>query len=331
MEVSSKSLTKESILDAYQRISVYLMKTPVHTSSTVNNLVGKNVFFKCENFQKTGSFKARGALNGVLSKISKSENVDKYNGFVTHSSGNHGTALAWACKTENIPCTVVVPNDTPLNKIEAIKSYDAKLEFCKPNPKSREDVANRLVQEQKLLIVKPYDDYDVMAGQGTIAVEFLEQIPYLDAILVSVSGGGLISGISVYAKSVNPLIRIFAVEPVGKRLSECLKTSKRNLDGKTPAFLNTKAEGIRTEMCGELTFPILKDHVQADDVFTVSDEEMIEATKFVFKRMKMVIELSAGAAVAAVLSDKMKKNYSDLKNVGVILCGGNIDVDNLPW
>ncbi|CAF0866234.1 unnamed protein product [Brachionus calyciflorus] len=331
MEIENKSsnLGKDEILEAYQRIGNYLMKTPVHTSSTVNNLVGKNVFFKCDNFQKTGSFKARGALNAVLSKISRFDNVKKYSGFVTHSSGNHGTALAWACKTENIPCTVVVPKDTPLNKIESIKSYDSNLEFCEPNPQSRVQVANKLASEKNLLLVKPYDDYDVMAGQGTVAVEFLEQIPYLDAILVSVSGGGLISGISVYAKSVNPLIRIFAVEPVGKRLSECIKFKKRNLEDKEPAFLDTKAEGIRTEICGELTFPILSNYV--DDVFTVSDEEMIEATKFVFKRMKMVIELSAGAAVAAVMSEKMKLNYPQLKNVGVILCGGNINIDKLPW
>ncbi|RNA31920.1 serine racemase [Brachionus plicatilis] len=324
-------LAKDKILDAYQRISQYLMKTPVHISTTVDGIVKKKVFFKCENFQKTGSFKARGALNAVLRKISQSENIQNYTGIVTHSSGNHGTALSWACQTQAIPCTVVVPKDTPLNKIESIKTYGATLEICEPNPRSRVEVADRLAAENRLLLVKPYDDYDIMAGQGTVAVEFLEQIPDLDAILVSVSGGGLISGISTYAKSINPSIRIFAVEPVGKRLCQCLEKNKRNLDDKEPAFLNTKAEGIKTEMCGELTFPIISRHILPDDVFTVTDDDMIEATKFIFKRMKMVIELSAGAAVAAVLSDKMKNNYPSLKNIGVILCGGNIDIDNLPW
>lgn len=324
-------LDKNKILDAYRRISLYLMKTPVHISTTVDSMVGKKVFFKCENFQKTGSFKARGALNAVLSKMSQAENMQNYAGIVTHSSGNHGTALSWACQTQAVPCTVVVPKDTPSNKIESIKAYGARLEFCEPNPTSRIEVADRLASENKLLLVKPYDDFDVMAGQGTVAAEFLEQIPDLDAILVSVSGGGLISGICTYAKSINPNIRIFAVEPVGKFLGKCLEQNKRNLEDKEPAFLNTKAEGIKTQMCGELTFPIIRKNIQPDDVFTITDDQMIEATKFIFKRMKMVVELSAGAAVAAVLSDKMKNNYPNLKNIGVILCGGNIDIDNLPW
>lgn len=329
--LDSPHLTKDKIVDAHQRISQFLMQTPVHVSTTVDNIVGKKVFFKCENFQKTGSFKARGALNAVLKKICQSENILNYSGIVTHSSGNHGTALSWACNYQAIPCTVVVPKDTPLNKIESIKAYNAELEFCEPNPSSRVEVADRLAAEKQLLLVKPYDDYDVMAGQGTVAVEFLEQIPDLDAILVSVSGGGLISGISTYAKSINPNIRIFAVEPVGKRLGQCIKSKNRNLDGKEPAFLKTKAEGIKTELCGELTFPIISSNIDPDDVFTVTDDQMIEATKFVFKRMKMVIELSAGAAVAAVFSEKMKNNYPDLKKIGVILCGGNIDIENLPW
>lgn len=162
-----------------------------------------------------------------------------------------------------------------------------------------------------------------------MAVEFLEQIPHLDAIFVTVSGGGLISGISVYAKHRKPSIKIFAVEPSGKRLGECMKANRRNLEGKTPGYLNTKAESIRTEQCGELTFPIIKKYV--DDVFTVTDEEMIEATKLVMNRMKLVVELAGGAAVAAAMSDKARKEYPALRNIGVVLCGGNIDLDNLPW
>ena len=219
-----------------------------------------------------------------------------------------------------------MPENTPQIKIDSVKNYNSKIVFCESNPTSRVEVCNRVSKEENLLIIKPYDDYDVMCGQGTVACEFLEQIPELDAILVSVSGGGLISGIATYAKSVKPSIRIIAVEPRGKRLTECLNLKKRNLDDKEPAFLNTKAEGIRTEQCGALTFPIISKFVEPDDVFSVSDEEMIEATNFVLQRMKMVIELAAGAAVAAVMSQKMKKHYPDLKNVGVILCGGNVDV-----
>lgn len=326
--MTSTTFSHENVIAAYERISNSIIKTPVHTSSTIDKLVGKNVFFKCENFQKTGSFKARGALNAVLAKQFNSNNVS---GFVTHSSGNHGTALAWACKNQSIPCSIVLPKDTPKVKIESIKNYGAKIEFCEPNPNSRVELCKRIASAQNQLIINPYDDYDVMSGQGTIAYEFLEQIPQLDAILVSVSGGSLISGISIYAKEIKPSIRIFAVEPCGKRLSECIRNDKRNLDGKEAAFLPTKAEGIRTEMCGELTFPIIKQNIKADDVFSISDDQMIEATKFVFERMKLVIELSAGAAVAAVMSDKMKNNYPSLKNIGVILCGGNIDIKNLPW
>ena len=330
-EIQNKSDFKnhvnyEKICEAYNRIGHIIMRTPVHTSSTIDNLTGKNVYFKCENFQKTGSFKARGALNGVLSKVSHIENVNKYVGYITHSSGNHGTALAWACNIEKLPCTIVLPKDTPQIKIDAIKHYNSKIVFCEPNPTSRVEVCDRVSKEENLLIVKPYDDYDVMCGQGTIAYEFLEQCPQLDAILISVSGGGLISGISTYAKAIKPDIRIFAVEPVGKQLSECIRKNKRNLDDKEPAFLKTKAEGIRTEQCGALTFPIIFQNVQPDDVFTVTDEEMVEATNFVLRRMKMVVELSAGAAVAAVMSNKMKTNYPELKHIGVILCGGNIDI-----
>ena len=321
----------EKIKEAYSRLKNVLNRTPVHTSGLIDSIIGKKIYFKCENFQKTGSFKARGALNAVLSKPLLNENNVGYSGFITHSSGNHGTALSWACHNQNIPGTIVLPKNTPQVKVDSVLAYGATIEFCESNPVSREETCKRLSEQNRLLIVNPYDDYDVMCGQGTVACEFLEQVPNLDAILVSVSGGGLISGISVYAKSINPSIKIIAVEPVGKRLSECLSKKERNLDNKPQTALNTQAEGIRMEQCGHLTFPIMSKYIQPDDVFTVSDEEMIEATKLIFKRMKLVIELSAGAAVAAAISQKMKDNYPDLKNVGVILCGGNIDIENFPW
>lgn len=240
-----------------------------------------------------------------------------------------GTALAWAAKYENLPCTIVVPKNTPQVKVQSILEYGAQLEFCENSPVSRVEVCERLSRERRQLIIPPYDDYDIMCGQGTVAFEFLEQVPDLDAILVSVSGGGLISGIAVCAKRMKPSIRIIGVEPEGKRLAECLRRSERNLDHKPTCYLSTLAEGIRTEQCGQLTFGVLSQHVQPDDIITVSDDEMIEATKFVFTRMKMVVELAAGAAVAAAF--KMKHSYPELKHVGVILCGGNIDINNLPW
>ena len=249
-------------------------------------------------------------------------------GFITHSSGNHGTALAWACQANEKPCTIVLPKNTPHVKVDAVKGYGANVEFCENNPISRKSTCEQLSIERNLKIINPYDDYNVMCGQGTVACEFLEQIPHLDAIFVSVSGGGLISGISVYAKSINPSIKIFPVEPVNKNLSACLEKHDRNPENKPPNALNTIAEGIRMEQCGHLTVPIIDKYIDKDDVFTVTDEEMKKATKLIFERMKLVIELSAGAAVAAILSEKMQQ-YPELNNVGVILCGGNIPLDGL--
>lgn len=292
------NINTEKIKEAHDRIKSFLKKTPVETSSYIDTLAGKNLFFKCENLQKTGSFKTRGALNAVLSKMSLEKS--EYNGCVTHSSGNHGQALAWACSVNKLPCSIVLPKNTPQVKVDAVKTYNAELAFCENNPVSRAETCQKISTEKNYVIINPYDDYDVMCGQGTVAYEFLEQIPQLEAILVSVSGGGLISGISAWAKSIKPSIKIFAVEPENKRLLECLEKNERNLDDKPQASLTTLAEGIRMEQCGLLTFPIMKKYV--DDVFTVSDAEMIEATKLVFKRMKLVVELAAGKVLCYLFS-----------------------------
>lgn len=326
----SRIPTQNDILNAYQKISNMIHRTPVMTSQTFNQLTGKNVYFKCENLQKTGSFKVRGALNGVLSKLERSKLENKeMKGCVTHSSGNHGQALAWAAKYANIECSVVVPRGTPDTKMNAIKAYNGILEVCEPTPAARVATCKRISESENKVIIPPYDDYDVICGQGTIALEFLEQVPQLDAILVPISGGGMISGIAIYAKSIKPSIRIFAVEPLGKELEASLKANKR-LWPDEAKFINTKADAIRLQQCGQLTFPIMCDLVEKD-VFSQNDESMIEATKFVFERLKLVVELASGAAVAAVLSDKMKQQYPDIKHVGVILCGGNIDINHLPW
>lgn len=288
-------INASKIKEAHERISQYLKPTPVLTSSYIDQLAGKRLFFKCENLQKTGAFKARGALNAVLKKMrNNNEDTKEYKGCVTHSSGNHGQAVAWACDVNKLPCVIVLPKNTPQVKVEAVETYHSSVVFCENNPVSRQETCEQISKDKDFLIVKPYDDYDVMAGQGTVAYELLDQVPDLDAILVSVSGGGLISGISVYAKAIKPSIKIFAVEPENKRLGECLSKNERNLDKKPQASLTTLAEGIRMEQCGELTFPIMRTHVEPDDVFTVTDAEMIEATKLMMTRMKMVVELAAG-------------------------------------
>lgn len=322
------NISADDVNKAFERIKNHIHLTPVQTSQTINDLSGKKVYFKCEIFQKTGSFKARGALNSLLAEIEKN-GPNSLKGCVTHSSGNHGQALAWAAKNLKIECAVVVPEGTPAVKINAIRSYNGRIEICAPNPKARLDACERISTEENKIIIPPYDHYNVISGQGTIAIEFLEQVPHLDAILVPVSGGGMISGIALYAKSIKPSIKIFAVVPEGKQLDECLQAKKR-LWTDNSKFLDSKAEAIRLQQCGQLTFPIMCDLVE-DDVFIQSDESMIKAARFLFERMKIVVELAAGAACAAVLSDKMKLNYPELKHIGVILCGGNIDVDNLPW
>ena len=299
MATFDEYLNASKIKEAYERISGLLKPTPVQTSSYINQLCGKSIFFKCENFQKTGAFKARGALNAVVKKMI--ENESGYKGCVTHSSGNHGQAVAWACDVNKIPCVIVLPKNTPSVKVEAVETYHSNVVFCENNPIARQEACEQISRDRDFLIVKPYDDYDVMAGQGTVAFEFLDQIPQLDAILVSVSGGGLISGISVYAKAIKPSIKIFAVEPENKRLRECLSKNERNLDDKPQASLSTLAEGIRMEQCGELTFSIMHAHIEPDDVFTVTDDEMIEATKLMFKRMKLVVELAAGNCILIIL------------------------------
>ena len=318
--------TVNDIRNAHGRIKDLIHRTPVITSKTVDSLVGKNVYFKCENFQKTGSFKVRGALNGILSKLETSSTIK---GCVTHSSGNHGQALAWAAKHSDIECVVVIPKGTPEVKIQAIKAYNGRVEICEPSPKARVDTCERISRDESKVIVPPYDDYDVISGQGTIALEFLEQVPQLDAILVPSSGGGMISGIAIYAKSIKPSIRVFAVVPEGKNLEESLVANQR-LWGSESKFLNTKADAIRLQQCGDLTFPIMCELVEKD-VFIQSDEKMIEATKFAFERLKIVVELASGASIGAALSEKMKTNYPNLKHIGVVVCGGNIDINHLPW
>ncbi|KAK3083742.1 hypothetical protein FSP39_002440 [Pinctada imbricata] len=229
----------------------------------------------------------------------------------------------------HVPCVVVVPNDTPIVKINAIKGYGADVELCQPNPTSRHETCDRIRLEKDYSYVPSSDHHDVIAGQGTMAMELLEQAPDLDAILVSASAGGMISGISIAAKHINPNIKVFMVEPNGKNCQECLKREER-LWPNPPQYLDTIADGIRIQQLGHITWPIILRNVEKE-VFTISNGEMIEGMKFCFQRMKLVIEAAAGASVAAAMSDKMAKMDPSMKNIGVILCGGNVDIDKLPW
>lgn len=324
MMATTSKIGLEDIKTAFNRISGLVHKTDIITSSTLDRMAGKKLYFKTEMFQKTGSFKARGALNAIKCAL---ENRGSVPGIVTHSSGNHGQAVAWAANQMGLPCTVVVPQDTPSVKCEAIKGYDAELVFCESSPTARKETCDKIAADTGKVIIHPYDNYDVIAGQGTIGLELLTQVPDLDAILVPISGGGMTSGICVAARGIRPECKVIAVEPRGKELWKSLEANQR-LWSNPPQFLDTIAEGIKTQQVGQLTFPLLCDHVAG--VITVTDKDMSNAMKLVAERMKIVIEAASGAAVAAALSEQIK-NMEGVEKVGVILCGGNVDMDRLPW
>ncbi|XP_033747473.1 probable serine racemase isoform X2 [Pecten maximus] len=336
-------VTLADIYRAHERILPHIHKTPVFTNSTFDKLIGRNAFFKAENLQKTGSFKARGALNAVSrllqdtcssarpvsSVIALKERSPNVAGVVTHSTGNHGQALAWAASTVGLGCAVIVPRDTPQVKKDAITNYGAELVLCEPTPQSRQETCDKIAKERGLEFIPPFDHHDVIAGQGTIAMELLKQAPDLDAILVPVSGGGMSSGIAIAAKAIKPGIKIFLVEAEGKMCEKSLRAGER-LWPNPPRFLNTIADGIRMQHLGHLTWPILLELAEKD-VFSLSDEDMIKGMKFAFQRMKLVIEAASGAAVAAAMSEKLAGMDKEMKNIGVILCGGNVDIEKLPW
>ncbi|KAK6105270.1 Pyridoxal-phosphate dependent enzyme family protein [Brugia pahangi] len=314
----------EDIYSAADRIKNVIHVTPVMTSSYIDSLCDMKVYFKCEHLQKTGSFKARGALNAIKIIVSDPEN--KSSSVITHSSGNFGQALAWAAKIHNIPCVVVAPNNAPISKLNAMKDYGANVVLCEP--KDREMVCNNLRDTGlHTEMVDPFDDYRVMAGQGTIAIEFLEQIPDLDALLVAVGGGGLCSGIVIAAKKIKPTIKVYCVEPEGKNLQHSLDSSVRSWDPDAGP-VKTIADGIRVLRIGKKCFPPIFEKCERK-VLTVNDDEIIQAMKLIYSRMKQAIEPTGAVSLAALIKYKNELIDQNLKNIGVIFCGGNIDLQRL--
>jgi len=319
----ASQLGLEEVRVAAGRIAGSLHLTPVLTSSALDTRAGKQLFFKCEMQQKTGSFKARGALNSLRALLEKGARPGRV---VTHSSGNHGQAVAWAARECGLPCTVVVPSTTPAVKRDAIMGYGAELVLCEPTPTARKETAARIVGETGGKLVHPYDDYTVMAGQGTVGLELAEQVSGLDVVVVPISGGGLTAGVATAVKALQPQCKVLAVEPLGKQLRPCLESGQR-LWSDPPSFINTIAEGIMTQQAGQLTFPLLCKLV--DGVITVTDRQMAEGCRLAAERMKVVVEAASGAAIAAALSEEVQGMAG--KKVGVILCGGNVDTATLPW
>jgi len=315
-------ITLEDVQEAVKRISAYAHKTPVMTSSTIDKLAGREVFFKCEIFQKMGAFKFRGACNAVM-KLS--EEVAS-RGVVTHSSGNHAQAVALAAQLRGIKSHIVIPKNAPLIKIQATEGYGAIVVPCEPTQEDREKTAVKVVEQTGGVLIHPYNNADVIAGQGTMALEILEQVQDLDAIVAPIGGGGMISGICIAAKAKNPKIRIFAAEPKGA--DDAFRSKENGKLTSNNNVINTVADGLRTNMLGSLTWPVVRDGVER--VITVSEQEIIAAMRLVWERMKLLIEPSAAVGVAVVLSDEFKK-ITGIKRVAVVLCGGNIDLDTWKW
>jgi threo-3-hydroxy-L-aspartate ammonia-lyase len=303
----------DDIAKAHERIKAHAKRTPVLTSATVDALTGASVFFKCENFQRMGAFKFRGAYN-ALSQLPEDR---RKNGVIAFSSGNHAQAVALAGRILNIKTLIVMPEDAPRVKLDATRGYGAEIvQYTKSQ--SREDVAGKLASERGLTLIPPFDHEHVIAGQGTAGKELLEDAGPLDALLVPCGGGGLLSGCAIAAKHLAPKIKVYGVEPAAGDDATQSFVKKRLVTIDIP---DTIADGARTASLGKLTFPIVLRYV--DDMITVTDEELARAMFFLWERMKIVVEPTGTLAACAVLDKKINLKG---KRVGVVLSGGNVDL-----
>jgi len=310
-------LTLQMIQEAAARIRGRVHRTPVVSSRSFNEATGKEVFFKCENLQRAGAFKIRGATNKILSLSDE----EKRRGVAAFSSGNHAQAVALASREAGIRAVIAMPDDAPKAKVAATRGYGAEVVFYDRLKQDREEVAIEIAERDNRVMVPPYDDYLILAGQGTCGLELIEEVPDLDCLLTPCSGGGLFAGVSTAARTLHPKIRCFAVEP---DTADDTRQSFRKGERVSIPPPTTIADGLRVQSPGTLTFPILQK--TAEDVLVVSDEEIIETIKFFLFRMKLLVEPSGAAAAAAVFAGKLPP---DTKRVGVVVSGGNIDGDLL--
>ncbi len=308
----------ETIRAAHRRIAPHIHRTPVMTSASLDAMTRAQLYFKCENLQRTGSFKIRGATNAVFSLRPE----EARRGVVTHSSGNHAAAVALAAHWRGIRAWIVMPSNAPEAKRKAVEAYGGEITFCEPNLAARETTAAEIIRQTGAVLVHPFDDDRIIAGQATAAAEFLEDVPDLHFILAPVSGGGLLSGTAIAAKSLRPAIRVFGCEP--KNADDAYRSLAA---GRIEPMENpsTIADGLRASLA-ERTFAILRRHV--DQIVLVTEEEIVAAMRLVWERMKLVIEPSAAVAAAPLLAHKLSVEG---KKVGVILSGGNLDLVRLPF
>lgn len=309
---------KAEILNAHDRIHNLIHKTPVLQSAQLNDIAGAKLFLKCENFQKAGAFKSRGATH-ALSMLSDEE---LKNGVATHSSGNHAQALARAASILNTKAYIVMPENAPAVKIAAVRKYGGIISFCKPTLADREATLAKVIAETSAIEIHPYNNYAIIAGQATASLELLDQMPSPDYVLCPVGGGGLLSGTLLSMHYFSPHTKVIACEPEGANDTwQSFKTGKL-----VPSIQpNTIADGLLTSL-GSLTYPIIKDHVFT--VLTVNDSEIAAAMFFVFERLKIVIEPSSAVAVAVAMQ---KHDFMQNKTIGIIISGGNVDLNRLPW
>ncbi|MEH6359285.1 MAG: beta-hydroxyaspartate dehydratase BhcB [Amylibacter sp.] len=310
--------TLDDMLAAHERIKPHIHRTPVLTSTFMNELTGAELFFKCENFQKAGAFKVRGASNAVFGL--HDDMLEK--GVATHSSGNHALSLSYAAGRRGIPCTVVMPRTAPLAKKDAVIGYGGKIVECEPSTSSREEVFAEVVKQTGAEFVHPYNDPRVIAGQGTCSRELIGQVDGLDAVVAPIGGGGMISGTCLTLSNLAPNVKVYAAEP--EQADDAARSFKagRIIADDAPI---TVADGLKVPL-KELTWHFVSNHVT--DILTASEDEIVEAMKLIWKRMKIVIEPSSAVPLATILKNK---NTFAGKRVGVIITGGNVDLDLLPW
>jgi threonine dehydratase len=314
-------LDLDSIRAAHERIRPYINRTPVLTSSRLNEASSASLFFKCENFQKIGAFKARGATNAVFSL----NDGTARHGVATHSSGNHGAALARAGELRGIPAYIVMPSNSAKVKVRAVESHGAHVVFCEPTEAARESACADVIEKTGATMIHPFENEEVMAGQGTAVVELLEDVADFDLVMCPVGGGGLLCGTAVAAKSMQPNIKVIAIEPANVddaaqsfRAGHLIYTEKKF----------TIADGLRTNV-GAPNFSIIQRYV--DDMVTVSEEAIISAMRTIWETMKIIIEPSAAVPYAAIMERQPSTIHISGKRVGIILTGGNVDLDALPW
>lgn len=303
---------------AHARIAPFIHRTPVLTSGRLDAIAGARLHFKCENFQKAGAFKARGAFNAVLSLSDEAARAGVY----THSSGNHGAALALAARTRGVPAYIVMPSTASETKTAAVAGYGAEITLCEPTLAAREATAARIGARTGAHFVHPYDDDAVIAGQATAAVELIEAVEGLDVLMCPVGGGGLMAGMALAARWLAPSARVIAAEPAGADDAWRSFTSRVRQPQTSP---DTIADGLRTSL-GERNFAIMIE--QVDDVITASEAAIVEAMRLIWSSMKIIVEPSSAVPLAAILE---RRPSLAGQRVGVILTGGNVDLDRLPW